>query len=67
MLEWLECKHPQMHHIFLSDNEDILSSVVFFPLENLVTSERSGVVTRAVEPRTTTAHGRITEFSASSV
>jgi len=67
MLEWLECKHPQMHHIFLSDNEDILSSVVFFPLENLVTSERSGVVTRAAEPRTITHGDRIDRFAASSL
>ena len=67
MLAWLECKHPQKYHIFSSDDEGSLSSMEFFPYENLVTSERSGVVTRAAEPRTTTAHGRISEFSVSSV
>ena len=36
--------------VFLSEYDDYLPDVVFSPYKNLVTSERSGVVTRAAEP-----------------
>ena len=56
---------PQICGLISGDTTCILAGARLDPIEGLVTSKRSGVVTRAAEPRTTPHCGRINGFPAS--
>ena len=64
---WFHCNHGSNHSVCSTAMTGCRPGVGVDAHEALVTAERSGVVTRAAEPGTTTACARIDAFSANSV